>query len=123
MTAIIDGKYEIEVLEPKRILGHDEIRITYSSKRYPELYEYLKTKFLEKETILYRDEIQEMNLVLEGASIVEKMDIPDDVMNEDIDINEKTYGTEGIMIPLEERKEFIQNQAYGTIKIYHKKGA
>lgn len=123
MTAIIDGKYEIEVLEPKRILGHDEIRITYSSKRYPELYEYLKTKFLEKETILYRDEIQEMNLVLEGASIVEKMDIPDDVMNEDIDINEKTYGTEGIMIPLEERKEFIRNQAYGTIKIYHKKGA
>jgi hypothetical protein len=118
MKAVLDNWYTIEVVEAKLLSEYDEIRITYNRKLYPELGDYFKDKFMKKETLIYKDEMQECAILIDGASFSLGITVVDKDDDEDVDsiLNAKIYGEAGKNIPFEKQEDFIKYQAYGTLR-------
>jgi hypothetical protein len=117
MKALLDNKFNIEVVEAKLLSEYDEIKITYSRKQHPELNEYFKNRFMKKETMIYKDEMQECVILIDSASFTLGTIIAENKEDDDIEIeiNEAIYGDAGKCVPFEERENFIKYQVYGTL--------
>lgn len=116
MKATIDKKFIIEILNAHMLKDHDVLEVTYSQKEYPDFQKYMGDKFLKGCPVLYQDEWQCCTL-LHKYHFSLGCQLPEDVQNEDIFLDEKNYGEIVRQVPLEERKEFLRYQAYGTIEV------
>ena len=120
MEAILDNYYVIEVLDNHPLLQADEIRIAYNSAIYPDLYDYLLKKILKKQPVVYKDEQQELAMLLKEISSTDlNTFFLDDDENEDIAWQGRPYGVTAINILTEKRRAFVDNRAHGTIRVEH----
>lgn len=118
MEAIIDNQFHIYVLLNRHFHTVDRIQITYSNCDYPQLYRYFQKKCINKESMLYKDDIQKCLLFIDSFSIVRYTKLPDSLLDTDIVINPQIYGNFSQTVPLNKRKDFIKNQSYGTLDIH-----
>lgn len=116
MKAIINGYYEIEIVESTYDQDMLSLRVSYSRSDYPDFHTFIGNTVMEKKPVTYWENQQESMLLIIGCSFCMSVDMLDDsVRNEDIILDEYTYGKIISTVPVEKRKEFVFNQAYGRI--------
>lgn len=116
MKAIINGYYEIEIVESTYDQDMLSLRVSYSRSDYPDFHTFIGNTVMEKKPVTYWENQQESMLLIIGCSFCMSVDMLDDsVRNEDIILDEYTYGKIISTVPVEKRREFVFNQAYGRI--------
>lgn len=118
MKAIINGYYEIEIVELTDDQDKLSLKVSYSRRDYPDFHQFMGNVVIEKRTVTYRDDQREARVLVTGCvfMMLEHM-LDDSVRNDDIILRESTFGKIVADVPLEKRKEFSFNQAYGSIEV------
>lgn len=117
MEAIINGYYKIEVVKSTHNRDELSLRVSFSLVDYPDFFPFLANSIKEKKPVTYWENQQESRLLVIGCSFAVRGHMNDSVRNEDIVLREEVYGTAAASVPVEKRKEFFFQHAYGRIDV------
>lgn len=114
----IDNKYNIDIVRQISSGDLTTLYVTFSNLDCPDLSDYLAKKFFSKEPVLFTFDNFSQNVMVKSTVFCGGCKLADETRNEDINLFESAcnpYGDIIYTIPLEKRKEFVENQAYGNI--------
>ncbi|MGN0136107.1 hypothetical protein [Anaerotignum sp.] len=122
MKGIFDGYYQIDIVSEIFTDENDVIsyRITYSELDYPDFYNYVANKILTQKSIFYKDEEREGFFLIISISIAKANKQSEHLNNKEIPFRQDHYGNILNKVPVNQRKDFLISQYYGTIKMKRK---